>query len=309
KNPQFGIAQSDPPVANGTYWIAVTTNNGGSWTVTNPPAISGAASAQNSVICIDNQFYGFGLNAGAARVSFTTNGGTTWNTQGLNVAGAFVSGFAFSDNKLTGIGVTNTSLPNIGRTTNASSWVSLNTGSSPTFTGYSHAIWIDGTSICYITAGTGTSGCIRRSSDNGATWTTMTTNALTNVCNIGYTRSGNNVYLYAACTDGSILKYTDNITGIDPNNNTVPTSFVLQQNYPNPFNPSTTIKYSVPKAGNVSIKIYNSLGTEVKTIVSKNLAAGNYIETVDMGEFSSGAYFYTLTAGDFKETKKMLLVK
>ncbi|HEY3251449.1 MAG TPA: hypothetical protein VGK25_10065, partial [Ignavibacteria bacterium] len=76
-NSQIGIAQSDPPAGSGVYWIAKTTNNGTTW-VTEAPTGSGSASAQNSVFCIDAQFYGFGLNSAPARVGVTANGGTSW---------------------------------------------------------------------------------------------------------------------------------------------------------------------------------------------------------------------------------------
>ncbi|HAX48415.1 MAG TPA: hypothetical protein DCX92_05470, partial [Bacteroidetes bacterium] len=85
--------------------------------------------------------------------------------------------------------------------------------------------------------------------------------------------------------------------------------FALEQNYPNPFNPSTTIKYSIPVSGNVSIKVYNSLGVEVMTVVNKDHVAGNYVENVDLSALSSGIYFYTLNANGFTDTKKMMLVK
>jgi photosystem II stability/assembly factor-like uncharacterized protein len=309
-NPQFGIAQSDPPTGGGQpYWIAKTTDGGNTWSVTNPPGISGAASAQNSIICIDAMFYGFGLNAGVSRVSYTSNGGTTWVTQSLGIGGSFISGFAFHDNKQTGIAVSNTSLPNISRTTNASTWSTLNTGAAPTFTGYSHLTFIDGTNICYITSGVGSGGCVRRSLDGGATWATMTTSGLTGVCNINYKRVGNNVYLYATCTDGSVMKYTQDITGLDPENTSVPNSYALQQNYPNPFNPSTTIKFSVPNSGYVSLKVHDALGKVVKTVIDGDLTAGNYREIIDLTGLPSGVYFYSLISGDYKETKKMMLVK
>ncbi|HMT12825.1 MAG TPA: T9SS type A sorting domain-containing protein, partial [Ignavibacteria bacterium] len=85
--------------------------------------------------------------------------------------------------------------------------------------------------------------------------------------------------------------------------------FSLEQNYPNPFNPSTKINYSVPTAGNVSIKIYNSVGVEIMTVVDKNVAAGNYSKTIDMSKFPTGIYFYTMRSGSFTETRKMMLVK
>lgn len=89
----------------------------------------------------------------------------------------------------------------------------------------------------------------------------------------------------------------------------VPKEFLLGQNYPNPFNPSTTISYEIPSSGFVKLKIYNSLGQEVKTLVNEFQGAGNYKINVDAAEFANGLYFYTLKSGDFHETKKMILLK
>jgi len=88
------------------------------------------------------------------------------------------------------------------------------------------------------------------------------------------------------------------------------TEFKLNQNYPNPFNPSTTINFSVPEENTlVSLKIYNSLGQEVGTLINQEVPAGNHEVQFDATGLSSGVYFYTLTAGSFVESKKMALMK
>lgn len=309
-NTQVGIAQSDPPAGTGVYWIAKTTNNGTTWT-TESPTGSGSASAQNSVICIDALFYGFGLNSAPARVGLTTNGGTSWSYQNLvGAGGTFISGYAYKDDKLNGVASGNALVASISKTTNAGvPWLSQPVGSG--MGGYVTAKWVHGSNVVYISGGTGAAGCIKRSSDGGVTWVQMTTQNITGITHMEYFKATNGrVYLYAVAGDGSVLRYVDaSLTAIDPNNHNVPTEFSLQQNYPNPFNPSTTIKYSVPTAGNVSVKIYNSLGAEVKTVVNSFHSTGNYEEIVDMDGFASGVYFYTMQAGDFKDTKRMILVK
>jgi hypothetical protein len=93
-----------------------------------------------------------------------------------------------------------------------------------------------------------------------------------------------------------------------------PSEYALSQNYPNPFNPSTTIMYQVPKAGNVSMIVYDMLGQEVKTLVNNEVAPGAYQVHWDglnnSGvSMSSGTYIYRMTAGDFVESKEMILVK
>lgn len=95
---------------------------------------------------------------------------------------------------------------------------------------------------------------------------------------------------------------------------TTPSFYELSQNYPNPFNPSTTIEYSVQKAGNVQIKIHNTLGQLVRTLVNESRPAGEYSTAWDGKNDSgrkvtSGQYFYQLQVEDFISTKKMLLLK
>lgn len=90
---------------------------------------------------------------------------------------------------------------------------------------------------------------------------------------------------------------------------TQPLEFTLEQNYPNPFNPSTEIKYQIPVAGFVSLKIYDVLGNEVSNLVNEEKPAGSYNEEINLVNFPSGVYFYTLQAGKFIETRKMILLK
>ena len=144
--------------------------------------------------------------------------------------------------------------------------------------------------------------------NNGTSFSNMTTSSITGFFDISVQVVGGNIVGYAVAGDGSVVRLSTPVA-VDPTNTTTPSTFALEQNYPNPFNPSTTIKYSVPVSGNVSIKVYNSIGVEVMTVVNGNHVAGNYVENVDLSGLSSGIYFYTLTSGDFKDTKKMMLVK
>jgi hypothetical protein len=89
----------------------------------------------------------------------------------------------------------------------------------------------------------------------------------------------------------------------------IPSSYSLAQNYPNPFNPSTTIEVNLPKNEFVSVKVFNTLGQEVETLLSGEQAAGKYTVRFDASRLTTGMYFYRLQAGEFVATKKMLLVK
>jgi len=91
--------------------------------------------------------------------------------------------------------------------------------------------------------------------------------------------------------------------------NTVPESFKLSRNYPNPFNPVTTIRYYLDKPADVSLKIFNSVGEEIGTLVDGFQAAGEHqIQWTPEG-LPSGIYFSRLQSVDFSETKKILIQK
>jgi hypothetical protein len=98
-------------------------------------------------------------------------------------------------------------------------------------------------------------------------------------------------------------------TAIDDERNLTVSSFSLGQNYPNPFNPSTTIEYSLAKASQVNIAVYNTAGQKVVTLVNTKQNAGAHMAKFNAQNLSSGVYFYQIKAGDFVQTKKMLLVK
>jgi hypothetical protein len=89
-----------------------------------------------------------------------------------------------------------------------------------------------------------------------------------------------------------------------------PNSFYLEQNYPNPFNPSTTIKFNIPEATYVTLRIYDSLGSEIQTLIDNEYRpVGSYQIDFDASNLSSGMYFYKLITPDFIATKKMILVR
>jgi hypothetical protein len=90
---------------------------------------------------------------------------------------------------------------------------------------------------------------------------------------------------------------------------TVVLEYALSQNYPNPFNPSTVINYTLSQPGFVTIKIYNTLGQEVSTLLNGQMDAGKHTLTFDASKLSSGMYLYKITAGNFTQVKKMLLAK
>ncbi|MBL0106276.1 MAG: SBBP repeat-containing protein [Ignavibacteria bacterium] len=116
--------------------------------------------------------------------------------------------------------------------------------------------------------------------------------------------------------DYATVKYSSIITGISENN-LFPEKYELGQNYPNPFNPSTIINYQLSMFSNVSLKVYDVLGQEVKTLVNENKPAGRYEVTFNGADFPSGVYFYRLVVSPsnpmesdvFTDVKRMVLIK
>ena len=105
------------------------------------------------------------------------------------------------------------------------------------------------------------------------------------------------------------LNWYPGITAVNKNDETIPVRFSLEQNYPNPFNPSTVIKYSLPKAQLVTLKVYNLLGQKVTSLVNEKQSSGDHEVTFNANKLASGIYFYELQSGNFIQTKKMLLLK
>lgn len=111
-------------------------------------------------------------------------------------------------------------------------------------------------------------------------------------------------------TDAAFLQNCANETVIGMKNESgIIENFSLNQNYPNPFNGSTKIVFSLKKAGDVNINVYDITGRMLTRRTAKHYSAGVHEFLLDMKDYSSGVYFYTLTAGKERVTKKMVMVK
>lgn len=124
---------------------------------------------------------------------------------------------------------------------------------------------------------------------------------------------GNNPY-YCSAHGGpggvgmSGVVIVENATDITDDNISV-FKFNLIQNFPNPFNPTTKISYTIPERGNVSLKVFNLLGSQVAELVNAEIEAGSYDITFNASNLPTGTYFYRLQTSSSVETKKMILLK
>ena len=126
------------------------------------------------------------------------------------------------------------------------------------------------------------------------------------------TNSGNRAYILKTVgryeTDTTFVAKQNNLAKLNEQP-IIPTENKLYDNYPNPFNPSTIIKYSLKDDGKVTLKIYNSLGEEVRTLVNEIKPAGNYEVEFNASNLPSGVYIYSIQSGEFVSSKKMILLK
>ena len=189
---------------------------------------------------------------------------------------------------------------------------------------YVHVVWQDIRAVYHEIF-------YKRSTDAGFTWSADT--SLTNAPGYsGYPSIAlSGTFLHVLWTDdrdGNLEIYyknnpSGNPIGIVQINTEIPKEFKLEQNYPNPFNPSTTIKFDIAKTGFVTLKIYNILGKEIKSLVNEKLDAGSYYLSWDAAQYPSGVYFYRIailrqesfghsdkikTEG-FSDVKRMILIK
>ena len=170
------------------------------------------------------------------------------------------------------------------------------------------AISVDSTNAIFCAFGSGTftfvSNGVYFSTDTGKTWTYaglkgMTINSLVSYGDTTYALTqGNGTYLLRHQRAAAVAQ-----------NELRPSTYSLFQNYPNPFNPTTTISFSTPERGRLSLKVFDILGREVATLANGQMEAGVHQVSFDASKLSSGVYFYRLTAGSFVSTKKLVLLK
>ena len=117
--------------------------------------------------------------------------------------------------------------------------------------------------------------------------------------------------LFAGTENGGVWRrpLSEMITSVENRSADMPMHFSLDQNYPNPFNPTTMIRFSLPHPEFVSLKLYDILGQEIATLISRNLQAGTHAASWNAGRYPSGVYFYSLQASSFSQTRKLLLLR
>ena len=135
-----------------------------------------------------------------------------------------------------------------------------------------------------------------------------------NLINVNQLTNGQQVIVWAVVDQSSnktalqIQSKISSPTGVEEAP-VVVDEFVLEQNYPNPFNPSTMISFTILSDQLVTLKVFNALGEEVKTLVNGNLSKGTHSINFNADGLSSGFYLYTLESGNQVQVRKMMLLK
>jgi hypothetical protein len=119
----------------------------------------------------------------------------------------------------------------------------------------------------------------------------------------------NTISASSANTYGYYALAPSGVSAVKNLSGTIPLRFSLEQNYPNPFNPSTEIRFNITEGSFVTLKIYNMLGVEVASLVSKHLDPGSYETQWNGSSATSGIYLYRIQAGSYIAVRKMLLIK
>ena len=153
--------------------------------------------------------------------------------------------------------------------------------------------------ICYDNSAYTSYSTVTSTAASGMTWGYYTDNSA------GCTMTGGTAQ---ANRPNTCFTFTTGV-GVNPIGLEIPKVYSLSQNYPNPFNPSTKINFALPKQGFVTLKIYDVLGREVRTLVNEVKSAGNFTVDFNASEFSSGVYFYKLESNGFSDIKRMMLIK
>jgi len=267
------------------------------WTITsdNPPALG-----RNLTLAWDTLDIN-GRDMSTAQVWNSTDGGTTWasfgTSQSVNSGNPSITIPVTSFSKMTVVDATHP-LP-----------VELTSFSASRNSGIVNLKWSTSVEIKNIGF-----EIQRQSAGSASSWE-----------KIGFVKGAGNsssVKMYSYSDKGFLSpgKYQYRLNQIDQDgrsflsktievNVSLPQQYSLNQNYPNPFNPTTIIEYSLPKAGNVELTLYNSIGQIVSRLAHGYQEAGNYSVKFDGLNCSTGVYFYQLKTAEYTSIKKMILVK
>jgi hypothetical protein len=278
--------------------VFLSTNHGGRWT----PVSRGLTNAYILALASSGMNLFAGTSGGG--VFLSTNNGASWIAVNSGLTNTDVRSLVVSGSNL----FVGTNLGGVFVSTNTgASWAAVNSGLTNTDV---RSLVFSGTNLF-----AGTMGGVFPSTNNGASWTALNS-GLENTFVVSLTVSGAN--LLAGTIGGGVWRRPlSEMTSVDGPPPSFPKSYNLDQNYPNPFNPVTTISFSIPSRSFVRLSVYDALGKELVTLLSRELSAGSHAQQWNAKGFPSGIYFYRMSArttsdentSSFVETRKLILLK
>ncbi|MCI0473922.1 MAG: YCF48-related protein [Ignavibacteria bacterium] len=277
--------------------IFKTTNGGVNWTEQPSSITNGAMGVKVEMADVNTGYMSYSIG-----LQKTTNSGANWNIIPIPPVTTTYRAMKVMDANTVYIGGANSEV--YVTTNSGTSWDSLN---FPVYAGGIFSTdWYDmqnGVVSAVI-------GVVGKTTNRGLTWQIMNNGGYT----VYHTTMVNPDTMFSICGNapgGMVMKYSKGVTSSGfTYEHKIPENFSLKQNYPNPFNPTTTIEFDLPKAGIVSLKIFDIAGREVASEINGlSLRAGNYKVNFDGSQLTSGVFFYKITTGDYSQTKKMILLK
>jgi photosystem II stability/assembly factor-like uncharacterized protein len=266
-----------------------STDNGNTWTTLN----SGTTERLLCVTAVDQNIW---VGARDGLMLYSSNGGSSFSSMS-NPATDDIKDIQFINASIGFAGGSNSFFM---YTSNGGvNWTSRSTG---ILVGLNGLHFVD-QNVGWTVGGAGT---LYSTTNAGLNWTAITTPTAQDLNSI-HSFDGTNGW--AVGNLGVIIANYTPPTNVENENNIAPNSLVLEQNYPNPFNPSTTIKFSVPERSNTIIKVYNTVGSEVASLLNEVKQPGTYEVDFNATNLSSGTYFYSIETDNFREVKKMMLLK
>jgi photosystem II stability/assembly factor-like uncharacterized protein len=285
---EFGFTSNGFMFASGGGFHR-STDDGASWSLISNPFALGAFIAD-----AHDHFIG-GNNFG--NVLRSTDGGFSWTDVGNISAGALSTAYVDAANRvflgsLDGAGLFRS-------TNDGLSWHQLTNGLTDS------VVWsVTGNDAGELFVATGTQG-VFHSKDHGESWESFS-NGLPagTISSVVTTNQG---FVYASLPDGGVYRTSVNATDAPPLDVLRP--LALEQNAPNPFRDRTTIRYSLDRAADVYLKVYDVRGRAVATLVSGRKGAGSHAAVFDASSLPSGVYTYILSTPGQREARKLVLTR